>query len=345
MLEQLSQPPPLANVSQHPREVRERRTLIGPARPQLVEHPLGRRELSDLDVRVREREHQGWIARVVLECLAEHPPRLDHLRLSLEALGPLLPAVAVSGVEPKTGLECLFGRPKVAAREVGPGLTQPLASLSLPKFGHQPMVRPVGTERLRGRQRGTKTTPGPPTEPARLPYPTTPLPTRREDQDMQAIKRSLAITLALPLLFTVAACDKDKKPEGDSKSGEQKAAVEKKDPATLFTGDKVTVPPVFGTITLGMTQEQAKAAMANLPEDGTIKTEEYPELYFNCDFDDDTKKLTRMYFSMKKDEAIKLVTAKWGRAQEGHGPRQGSPLVVQPRGQPSCLGRRLVQRW
>jgi hypothetical protein len=135
---------------------------------------------------------------------------------------------------------------------------------------------------------------------------------------MYAIKRSLAASLALPLLLAVAACDKgkDKPAEGD-KAQEAKPTVEKKDPATLFTGDKVTIPPVFGTIKLGMTQEEAKQAMANLPEDGTIKTEEYPDIWFNCGFDDDTKKLTRMYFNMPKADVIKVVTAKWGEPKKG----------------------------
>lgn len=134
---------------------------------------------------------------------------------------------------------------------------------------------------------------------------------------MYAIKRSLS--LALPLLLAVAACEKDKKPEGDKKPDEAaaKPTVEKKDPATLFTGDKVTMPPVFGTITLGMTQEQAKAAMASLPEDGTIEDAGYPDFRFYCDFDDKTKKLTRVYFNMPKADAVKLVTAKWGEPKKG----------------------------
>jgi hypothetical protein len=138
---------------------------------------------------------------------------------------------------------------------------------------------------------------------------------------MHAIKRSLgslAISLALPLLtlpllFGVAGCDK--KPEAETKDA--KPAVEKKDPATLFTGDKVTLPGVLGGITLGMTQEQAKAAKADLPDDGTIKTEEYPDIRFNCDFDDDSKKLTRMYFSLPKADAIKFATEKWGEPKKG----------------------------
>jgi hypothetical protein len=134
---------------------------------------------------------------------------------------------------------------------------------------------------------------------------------------MYAIKRSHAALLALPLLLAVAACDKDKKPEGDSKAVDEKPKVEKKDPATLFTGDKVTLPAVYGALTLGMTQDEAKKAMPNLPEDGTIETEEFPDLRFNSDFDDDSKKLTRVYFSLPKADAIKFVTAKWGEPKKG----------------------------
>jgi hypothetical protein len=160
--------------------------------------------------------------------------------------------------------------------------------------------------------------PGPPTEQARPVHTTE----KKKNTIMYAIKRSLAVSLALPLLtlplmLGVAGCDKDKKPEGDAKTEDAKPAVEKKDPATLFTGDKVTMPAVFGTVTLGMTQEQAKAAMPTLPEDGTIKTEEYPDLRFNTDFDDDSKKLTRVYFSLPKADAIKFATEKWGEPKKG----------------------------
>jgi hypothetical protein len=37
---------------------------------------------------------------------------------------------------------------------------------------------------------------------------------------------------------------------------------------------------------------------------------------FHLSFDDDTKKLTRMYFNMPKADAVKLVTAKWGEPKK-----------------------------
>lgn len=136
---------------------------------------------------------------------------------------------------------------------------------------------------------------------------------------MHAIKRSLASLalplLTLPLLFGIAACDKDKKAEEDSKDA--KPVVEKKDPATLFIGDKVTLPELLGKLTLGMTQEQAKAAMPELPEDGTLKPEAYEDMRFYVNFDDDTKKMTRIYFNMPKADAVKLATAKWGEPKKG----------------------------
>lgn len=136
---------------------------------------------------------------------------------------------------------------------------------------------------------------------------------------MYAIKRSFAAVLALPLLLAVSACDKgEKSKDGGEKSAEaEKPKVEKKDPATLFTGDEVTLPPVFGELKLGMTEEEAKKAMAELPADGTIKSEEYPETWFNTDFDDDSKELARVYFSLPKDKAIEAATAKWGEPKKG----------------------------
>ncbi|PRP92164.1 hypothetical protein ENSA5_51110 [Enhygromyxa salina] len=135
---------------------------------------------------------------------------------------------------------------------------------------------------------------------------------------MYRLQRSRAAVLALPLLLTLPACGKDdKKADEDTKTEAEAPKVEKKDPATLFTGDKVTMAPVYGAIKLGMTQEEAKAAMPELPEDGTIKSEAYPEIWFNTDFDDETKKLSRVYFSLPKADAIKFATEKWGAPKEG----------------------------
>lgn len=131
---------------------------------------------------------------------------------------------------------------------------------------------------------------------------------------MYAIKRSLAAALALPLFMSLPACGKS---DSDKPAEEVKPKVEKLDPATLFAGDKVTMPPTYGALKLGMTQAEAKAAMAELPEDGTIKSEAYADIWFNTDFDDDTTKLSRVYFSLPKADAIKFATEKWGAPQEG----------------------------
>lgn len=132
---------------------------------------------------------------------------------------------------------------------------------------------------------------------------------------MHALERTLI--LALPLLMTFTACGGDKKEEGETAAQEAKPKVEKKDPATLFTGDKVTMPEVYAGLKLGMTKDEAKAAVPDLPEDGTLKPEAYEDMWFNADFDDDSGKLTRVYFSMKQDDAIKFATEKWGAPKEG----------------------------
>jgi hypothetical protein len=129
---------------------------------------------------------------------------------------------------------------------------------------------------------------------------------------MQAIKRSIAAVFALPLLLALSACDK----KSDEETKDEKPKVEKKELSTLFTGDKVTLPPPFAGLKLGMTEDEGKAAAPKM-DDGDIKPEEYPDLWFKADFDRETKKLDRMYFNMPKDEAVKLMTAQWGPPQKG----------------------------
>jgi hypothetical protein len=128
---------------------------------------------------------------------------------------------------------------------------------------------------------------------------------------MQAIKRSIAAVFALPLLLALSACDK--KPEEEAK--EEKPKIEKQELSTLFTGDKVTLPPPFASLKLGMTEAEGNAAVPNM-DDGTLKPEEYPDVWFKADFDDETKKLTRVYFNLPKAEAIQLLTAQWGPPQK-----------------------------
>jgi hypothetical protein len=131
---------------------------------------------------------------------------------------------------------------------------------------------------------------------------------------MYALERSLTAALALPLLLSLSACGKT---ESDKPAEEVKPKVEKLEPAMLFVGDAVTLPPTYGALKLGMTQAEGKAAMADLPEDGTIKSEAYEGIWFNTDFDDDTTKLDRVYFNMPKADAVKAATEKWGPPQEG----------------------------
>jgi hypothetical protein len=130
---------------------------------------------------------------------------------------------------------------------------------------------------------------------------------------MQAIKRSIAAVFALPLLLATSACDK--KSEGDSKTEEQ-PKVEKKELSTLFTSDKVTLPPPVAALKLGMTEDEGKAAIPKM-DDGDIEPEEYPDIRFKADFEKDTKKLSRIYFYMPKAEALKLMTAQWGEPKKG----------------------------
>ena len=134
---------------------------------------------------------------------------------------------------------------------------------------------------------------------------------------MHATPRTLALILALPLTLTLGtACDKGKSDE-DKKAETEEPKIEQKDPTTLFTGDKVTMPEVYGGLKIGMTKDEAKAAFPGLPDDDPIKPPEYEGMWFTTDFDDDTGELTRVYFSMKKEGALEAAKAKWGEPKEG----------------------------
>jgi hypothetical protein len=124
---------------------------------------------------------------------------------------------------------------------------------------------------------------------------------------MHASSRSIAAILALPWLLALPACGD--KPSDQSK--EQAAKIEKQEPATLFRGDAVTLPPPFAGLRLGMDREQAKAAAPSMDDDD-IRSAEYPDIWFKADFDKDSKQLTRVYFNLAKDQAIALMSAQWG---------------------------------
>lgn len=132
---------------------------------------------------------------------------------------------------------------------------------------------------------------------------------------MSAIKRSFTAVLALPLLLALPACG-DKKPKEAAKDAKPKVEkVENKPLSTLFTGKKVTIPAPYGALKFGMTKAEAKAAMPELPEDGTIKLPEYEGTWFNTGVDSDSNELSRVYFTAPRAEVLKLMTAQWGPPQ------------------------------
>ncbi len=126
--------------------------------------------------------------------------------------------------------------------------------------------------------------------------------------------------LFLPLLAAVSlslgACDGAEKPEPKKTETKAPPKVEKKDPATLFTGAAPTVPEVYKGLKLGMTGEEAKKLVPAMPEEDTIKDEAY-DMRFYSSFDDDTGLLQRMRFQLPKDKALELIKAKWGDPKEG----------------------------
>ncbi|MFO7561833.1 MAG: hypothetical protein R6X02_04265 [Enhygromyxa sp.] len=135
---------------------------------------------------------------------------------------------------------------------------------------------------------------------------------------MHAIKASTLAVLALPLLLALPACGDKKSDKGDKSDESEQAAqpkIEKQELSTLFVGDKVTLPPPFAGLKLGMSAEEGQAALPAMDK-GDIKSEEYPEVWFKADFDSESKKLSRVYFNLPKDEAVKLITAQWGEPKQ-----------------------------
>ena len=125
--------------------------------------------------------------------------------------------------------------------------------------------------------------------------------------------------LSISALALSMACDKGNDKPADEAGAEAGAAeagaeakVEAKDPATLVEGDKVTVPAVYKELKLGMTGDEAKKIFAEMPDEDSIRTDEYPDIYFVADFDDDTNKISRFYFSLPGDKAKDIVTKAWG---------------------------------
>ena len=142
----------------------------------------------------------------------------------------------------------------------------------------------------------------------------------RDRKLMSYPKSILTALFTLPLVVALPACgDKKEETKEDGDKADAKPKVEKKDPSTLFAGSNVSMPEPYGKLVPGMTLEEAKKVFPELPEDGTIKTEAYPDIWFQADFDDETKVLRRVYFSvpMKQDEAAELVKKTWGEFKEG----------------------------
>ena len=136
-LEQGLQPRKLAGVSQHPREVGQRRTLLRPAGVELDQAALSRAVLAGVGLRGSQGQLQRRIVGVVLDGAGQHPRRLDGLALGAKALGPQLPTGARAGVEAQRIGAGLLGD---GGRPPGQGLlrlAKPRASLSPAKLVHR----------------------------------------------------------------------------------------------------------------------------------------------------------------------------------------------------------------
>lgn len=126
--------------------------------------------------------------------------------------------------------------------------------------------------------------------------------------------RSLcALLVAGPLLVPVAC---DKKPE-DTKTTAEAPKPEPKDPATLVTGDKPTVPEVFKGLEPGMSLEEAKKKLPSLPEGDRIEDPAYGKMPFYVYIPKDETEIKTLRFQLPKAKALEIVKSKWGEPVVG----------------------------
>jgi hypothetical protein len=121
--------------------------------------------------------------------------------------------------------------------------------------------------------------------------------------------------------LALSACgDKPAGESGAPAKSEQKAEatkVEAKPVETLFAGTAPTLPAPYKGLKPGMTGDEAKAVFPAMPDEDTIKTDEYPDVRFNVSFDKKTKKIGRFYFDLPKDKAEAALTKAWGPPTKG----------------------------
>jgi hypothetical protein len=140
------------------------------------------------------------------------------------------------------------------------------------------------------------------------------------------------------------AASGDPKPAADApKAGEAAAS---NAPPPILTGDKVTIPPAYGGLTLGMKRDDVKAIAERLycpPKRlcGSIKEERYPGVSWFIRFDDETDTVKAVYLSFKdkaKDGLKEQVVKAWGEPVAGtvlsdevatwHNPESGLRAVL-----------------
>lgn len=130
--------------------------------------------------------------------------------------------------------------------------------------------------------------------------------------------KSLWTPVLAGLLLTATGCD-DKKDDakGDDDKKAAEAKPEKKDPATLITGDKPTVPDVFKGLQPGMSLEDAKAKLPGLPEEDRIEDPAYDGMYFYAYIPKDSTEIKTLRMQLPKDKALEMVKGKWGEPVVG----------------------------
>lgn len=128
---------------------------------------------------------------------------------------------------------------------------------------------------------------------------------------------STASLLALSLLGTVACSKKEESQPTDQAAAPAAPAPAPKDPSTLITGSKPTIPDVFQGIAPGTTIEEATKKVPGFDRSKPIPAAEFPDISFFVYAPKDSTRIENVRFELPKDKALALVTSKWGEPVVG----------------------------
>jgi hypothetical protein len=123
-------------------------------------------------------------------------------------------------------------------------------------------------------------------------------------------------TIVLIAGLALASCGDEAQPPPPSEAHPASDAPETKEVARIISGSEPTPPSIYGDLKIGMSGEQAKALFPGMPEDDTLKSDEYPGTTFYVDFDPETHTIRRFFFAIPGEHVREKIEKSWGPAIE-----------------------------